>query len=66
MIRFVEIYAQTEIGADYRASISKIAKFVYKHSYTELLDFDSYEDAYKNIEDAVISGFDIRKFISRS
>ena len=66
MIRFVEIYAQTEIGADYRASISKIAKFIYKHPYSELLKFDSYEDAYKNIEDAVISGLDIRKFIGRS
>lgn len=66
MIRFVEIYAQTEIGADYRASISKIAKFVYKHPYSELLKFDSYECAYKNIEDAVISGLDIHKFISRS
>ena len=66
MIRFVEIYAQTEIGADYRAKISKIAKFIYKHPNSELLKFDSYEDAYKNIEDAVISGLDIRKFIGRS
>lgn len=68
MIRFIEIYAQNEIGSDYQADISKIAKYVLKHQYSDqdrLFDFSSYDEAYSDIEESIIDGFDVSKFIKR-
>ena len=60
MIRFVEIYAQTELGSDYCADISKIAEYVENNIYN--LSFISIENAYKIIEDKIIDGFNVKSF----
>ena len=72
MIRFVELYAQTEMGTDYEASISRIARYVYDISCgkdTDILSFKSREELYKRFEDiavendAFFNGFVQRKGI---
>ena len=60
MIKFVEIYAQTELGSDYCADISKIAEYVENNIYD--LSFISIENAYKIIEDKIIDGFNVKSF----
>ena len=49
MIKFVEIYAQTELGNNYRADISKIAKYVYSNKFS----FTSKEEIYTQIENMI-------------
>lgn len=61
MIKFIEIYAQTEIGSDYIASISKIAKYVNSSD----LKFKSVDEIYEHLENMVYDGFDMTKFCVR-
>lgn len=64
MIKFVEIYAQTELGSDFIADISNIAKYVNDSSHK--LDFTSKDEFYKYLEDTIIKDTDfINKFIKR-
>lgn len=51
MIKFVEIYAQTEIGNDYYADISKVAKYVSKNSFS----FTNRNQIYKFLENLTIT-----------
>ena len=60
MIKFVEVYAQIELGSDYCADISKIAEYVENNIYD--LSFISIENAYKIIEDKIIDGFNVKSF----
>lgn len=60
MIKFVEIYAQIELGSNYYANISKIAEYVENNIYD--LSFISIENAYKIIEDKIIDGFNVKSF----
>jgi hypothetical protein len=62
MIKFVEIYAQTELGSDYFANISKIARWIDKQHN---LKFTSEDDIYKWIENLVIDGLSINNFCTR-
>lgn len=61
MIKFVEIYAQIELGSDYQADIGKIAKYVDKTNFT----FTSYNEMYEYLENLMIDGFDMTKFCKR-
>ena len=64
MIKFVEIYAQTEIGSDYIADISSIAKYV--SNYSTKLDFASRDEFYKYLENNILDNSTfINKFIKR-
>ena len=58
MIKFVELYAQTELGSNYVADISKIAEYVNNNKF----DFDSKDKVYKYLEDQIYDGFNITKF----
>ena len=51
MIKFVEIYAQTEIGNDYYADISKVAKYVSKNSF----GFTDRNQIYKFLENLTLT-----------
>lgn len=64
MIKFIEIYAQTELGSDYIADISKIAKWVENYSgrVTNVFKFQSREEIYEYLENQMLDGMDIRKF----
>ena len=60
MIKFVEIYAQTEIGNDYYADISKIAKYVSNIEF----NFTTRDQIYKNLEELTINDPDkIKTFV---
>jgi len=62
MIKFIEIYAQAEIGNDYYADISKIAKYVSKNSF----GFTNRNQIYKNLEELTINDPDkIMGFIKK-
>lgn len=64
MIKFVEVYAQIEIGNDYYADISKIAKYVNDNSSE--FEFTNREQVYKNLEELAINYPNkIRTFIKR-
>lgn len=58
MINFIEIYAKTELGANYIADIFKIAEYVYNHT----LNFTSVEQVYEYLENLVYTGEDVSKF----
>ena len=58
MIKFVEIYAQTEIGSNYVADIAKIAEYVNNNKF----NFDSKDKVYKYLENQIYDGFNITKF----
>lgn len=59
MIKFVEVYAQTELGSDYEASISKIAKYL----VTNKLSFNSEDELYKFLEELDLTHFVERKIL---
>ena len=65
MVRFVDIYAQTEVGSDYIADVSKIAKYIWKNGARHF-KFKSSEECYEIIENMVLDGFDVGKFIKRN
>ena len=60
MIKFVEIYAQSELGSNYYANIAKIAKWV--ENNISKINFKCKDDAYKYIENQIIDGMDMTKF----
>lgn len=63
MIKFVEIFAQTEIGSDYYANISAIAKYV-RHEGT--FTFTSKDEIYSQLERMIIDDEDFaKKFVKR-
>ena len=65
MIKFVEVYAQIELGFDYYADISNIAKFITDHIYD--FNFTSSEDIYNYLENNIISNnIDILSLIKKS
>lgn len=59
-IKFVEIYAQINLGTNYRANISKIAEWVTKHK--NCFTFQSKEEVYTFLENEILNGMDIDKF----
>lgn len=61
VIKFVELYAQIELGSDYQANISEIAKYVEKNKFT----FKSYDEVYQYLENLMFDGFDMTKFCKR-
>ena len=62
MINFIEIYTQIEIGSNYYADISAIAKYV-DSSNTDIFTFQSVDEVYKYLENLVIDEkIDISKF----
>ena len=65
MIRFIDIYAQTEIGSDYVADISKIANYVWRKDNRNF-NFKCIEECYDIIENMIIDGFDVKKFIKHN
>lgn len=63
MIKFVEVFAQTEIGSDYYANISAIAKYVSKN---QKLKFTRKDDIYRELEQMVIDDDTFaKKFVKR-
>ena len=58
MIKFVETYAQIELGSDYIANISAIAEYL---SNTKL-NFKSVYELYEYLENQIIDGIDMTKF----
>ena len=54
-IKFMDIYAETEIGNNYYANITNITKYVYKN-YREL-KFTSVQQAYEIVENLIINDF---------
>ena len=66
MIKFIEVYAQTEMGNDYIADIAKIASFVDSRSHQDLFKFTSEEELYKMLEEyAVENEAFVRRLIKR-
>lgn len=66
MIKFVEVYAQTEMGSDYNADISKIARFVCDYSKKNFFTFTSKEEIYERLEGFMIEDEDFfMKYIAR-
>lgn len=65
MIRFFEMFAQCEIGSDYTANIKNIALYVEEQNtqYNSFKDIMSIEDVYIDLENKIIDGFDVRKFV---
>lgn len=64
MIKFVEIYAQTEIGTDYYADITNIAKYIINNK--EIFNFNSKEDIYVYLETGIINNtINIKQLIKR-
>lgn len=62
MIKFVEVYAQTEVGNDYYADISKISRYVSNSEF----NFTTRDQVYKNLEELTIDDPDkIKTFIKR-
>lgn len=63
MIRFFEIYAQCEVGNGYIADIKNIALYVNELESSEIRFIKSYEDVYGDLEEKIINGFNVKKFI---
>lgn len=63
MIRFFEIYAQCEVGNGYIADIKNIALYVDELDSSEIKFIKSYEDVYDDLEEKIINGFNVKKFI---
>jgi hypothetical protein len=69
MIRFVEIYAQMELGTDFIADISKIAKYVEDYLYdkkSDLFNFKNKAEIYSLLENITVENDNfLSKFIKR-
>lgn len=61
MIKFIELYAQNELGSDYIADIGKIAMYLSKNT----LKFNSKDEFYSYLENQIIDGFDMITFCKR-
>ena len=61
MIKFIELYAQNEVGSDFVADIAKIAEYV---EYNKL-KFNSVEEVYEYLENQIYDGIDMTKFCKR-
>ena len=61
MITFVEIYAQSELGSDYIADITAIARYVYEADGS-IKKMNCEEDIYAWLEQKIIDGEDMTKF----
>lgn len=59
MIKFIELYAQNELNSNYIANITNIAKYVFSHK----LQFKSIDEVYQYLENMILSGESIKKFI---
>lgn len=65
MIKFVEVYAQTEMGSDYIADISKIARFACDHSQKDFFTFTNKEEIYEKLEGFMVEDEDFfKKYIT--
>ena len=58
MIKFIEIYAQSELGSNYIADISKIAEYVATQKFT----FKTIDDIYIQLEQMIYDGVDMTAF----
>lgn len=69
MIKFVEIYAQTELGTDFIADISNIARYIdnyLKDERSELFKFKKESEIYDYLENITIENADfLTQFIKR-
>lgn len=63
MIRFFEIYAKMEIGNNYIADITNISIYVDSLYKEDIAYIKSYEDVYLNLEEKIINGFEVIKFV---
>lgn len=61
MLTFVEIYAQSELGSDYIADITAIARYVYEAKDT-IPNMNCEEDVYAWFEQKIFNGEDMSKF----
>lgn len=65
MIRFFEMYAQNEIGTDYVANIKEISLWVDDCDIEIINKVVCFEDVYAILENMIIDGLDINKFVKR-
>ena len=63
MIRFFEIYAKMEMGNNYIADITNISVYVDSLYKEDIAYIKSYEDVYLNLEEKIINGFEVEKFV---
>lgn len=63
MIRFFEMYAKCELGTRYIADIKNIALYVDGLESSEINFVKSFEDVYADLEDKIVSGFNVKKFV---
>jgi len=63
MIRFFEQYAKCEIGSNYITDITKIALYINQMNESELNNIKAFEDVYIDLENKIISGFNVRKYL---
>lgn len=65
MIRFFGLYAECELGTGFVADITNISQWLDKQE-NAFFDFvKSYDDVYNDLENKIINGFDVNKFIKR-
>lgn len=63
MIRFFEMYAKCELGTRYIADIKNIALYVDGLESSEISFVKSFEDVYADLEDKIVSGFEVKKYV---
>lgn len=61
MIRFIEVYAKSELGSNFLADISKITEYVYTMS-DSMLKFSDKGEIYSWLEDRILMGDDVTKY----
>ena len=65
MIRFFELYSKNEIGSSYVADIKNISSWLDEQIdwYSTFEHIVTIEDVYKDLENYIIDGLDVTKFV---
>ena len=65
MICFFELYAKNEIGSSYEADIKNISEWLDEQMdwYNAFNNIITIEDVYKDLENYIIDGLDVTKFV---
>lgn len=66
MIKFIDIYAETEIGNGFRCNIKKLVEFVYSDKATSLMSFTDEDSCFKLIEESILNNtLAVKSYVKR-